>query len=218
MTKSAERQKSTRPRAGGREERTQALRQAIIDSAVKEFAANGYGGASLRVIASRTGIELGHLGYHFATKLELWQATVASLFDAMPDPSDLPPATTAAEARSNILRLITDYAAFCASHPEHIQIVFSESAAGGERLDWVARHYLNDIVAGITRHIDAAQGFGLLTALPGPAFVAALVGMSAINFALPPLRDILLSGGIDLGALEGLVAMLLPPVPGDEKS
>ncbi|WP_109901507.1 TetR/AcrR family transcriptional regulator [Zavarzinia aquatilis] len=203
-----------RPRKGkGREERTLALRQAIIESAIKEFAAKGYAGASLRMIAGRTGIELGHLGYHFATKLELWQAAAAALFDVMPAPGDLPPATSAAEASANIIRLIGDYASFCVSHPEHIQIVFSESPMGGERLDWLADNYLNAIVAGIALHLDAAHRFGVLREIPASIFIAAMVGISAINFALPPLRDILLRGGLDLGPMQDLLLRFLPPGP-----
>lgn len=203
-----------RPRATtGRVERTQALRNAIIDSAIKEFAAKGYSGASLRVIAGRTGIELGHLGYHFSTKMELWQAAVAALFDAMPRADAIPRATNAAEASANVGRLIVEYASFCITHPEHIQIVFGESAAGGERLDWVARHYLDDTVAGLTRHIEAAHEFGVITNLPASVFIAAMVGMSAINFALPPLRDILLGGGLDMNTMQTLLGRLLPTAP-----
>ncbi|MCW0181196.1 MAG: TetR/AcrR family transcriptional regulator [Zavarzinia sp.] len=197
----------------GRTERTQALRSAIIDSAIKEFAAKGYAGASLRMIAGRTGIELGHLGYHFSTKMDLWQAAVAALFDAMPKAADIPLATTPAEASANVGQLIVDYASFCITHPEHIQIVFGESAAGGERLDWVARHYLDDTVAGLARHIDAAHRFGVLANVPASVFIAAMVGMSAINFALPPLRDILLGGGLDLGMMQTLLGRLLPAEP-----
>lgn len=215
MSKDADTTARTRkPRKGtGREERTQALRQAIVDSAIKEFAAKGYAGASLRMIAGRTGIELGHLGYHFATKLELWQAAAAALFDLMPAPGDLPPATSAAEASANIIRLIGDYASFCVSHPEHIQIVFSESPTGGERLDWLAENYLNTIVAGLGQHLDAAHRFGVLRDIPASIFIAAMVGISAINFALPPLRDILLRGGLDLGPMQDLLLRFLPPPP-----
>lgn len=209
MSDPANKPRRRQPRSAGREERTQALRQAIIDSAIAEFAALGYGGASLRSIAGKTGIELGHLGYHFSTKMELWQAAVASIFDDMPKPGEVPLPQSADEARITVSRLIGDYASFCISHPEHIQIVFSESAAGGERMDWITQHYLNDIVAGFTRHIEAVHRLGVLTAIEPGIFISALVGMSAINFALPPLRDALMGGGISPDALARLLATLI---------
>ncbi|PWR23997.1 TetR/AcrR family transcriptional regulator [Zavarzinia compransoris] len=209
MPDPAKKPRRRQPRSLGREERTQALRQAIVDSAIAEFAALGYGGASLRSISARTGIELGHLGYHFSTKMELWQAAVASIFDAMPKPADQPVAETPAEARATVARLIADYASFCLSHPEHIQIVFSEAAAGGERMDWITRHYLNDIVSGFSHHIEAVHRQGVLKTIEPAIFISALVGISAINFALPPLRDVLMGGGIGADALAKLLSTLV---------
>ncbi|MCF4165099.1 TetR/AcrR family transcriptional regulator [Zavarzinia compransoris] len=206
----------------GREERTRALRQAIIESAASEFAAQGYGGASLRSIASRTGIELGHLGYHFSTKMELWQAAVTHIFEAIPKASEIPLAEDEDEARSSIARMAMDYAAYTEAHPEHIHIVFSESAAGGERLDWLADHFLNDVVRGLRGHIERASKLGVLAATDASIVLAALVGVSAINFALPKLRDILLGGGVTLETLNNFLDTLSassmtdePPKSGD---
>ncbi|MDD3444234.1 MAG: TetR/AcrR family transcriptional regulator [Zavarzinia sp.] len=200
----------------GREERTQALRQAIVDSAIGEFAAHGYGGASLRSIAARTGIELGHLGYHFSTKLELWQAAVATIFEAMPSVDAVPLPESADEARETITRLISEYSGFCMARPERVQIVFSESAAGGERLEWLAEHHLGRIVDGLNRHVAAAHRFGVLTSVDASIFIAALVGMSAINFGLPKLRDILLGGGLDRAAYATFISTILSTDKGGE--
>ncbi|MFA5121657.1 TetR/AcrR family transcriptional regulator [Zavarzinia sp.] len=194
-----------RPRpATDREERTQALRSAILESAIAEFAAHGYGGASLRAIAARTGIELGHLGYHFSTKLELWQAAVAAIFEAMPSPEAVPLPETAEQAVTSLSTLVRNYADFCVSHPEHIQIVFGESPAGGERLQWLSDNFLNPVVQGFNRHIEAARNLGIAGAVPPSLMIAALVGISAINFALPELRDTL---RLDAISTESFAAM-----------
>lgn len=200
----------------GREERTRALRQAIIESAASEFAAQGYGGASLRSIASRTGIELGHLGYHFSTKMELWQAAVSHIFETIPISADIPLASNADGARASIIKMALDYAAFSQAHPEHIHIVFSEAAAGGERLDWLADKFLNKVVEGLRSHIEHAHNLGVITAANASIVLAALVGISAINFALPKLRDILLGGGVTLDALHNFLDSLSSPKPSDE--
>ncbi|RHW23824.1 TetR/AcrR family transcriptional regulator [Nocardioides immobilis] len=46
-------------------------RRRIVDAAAGEFAENGYGGASLRRIATAAGLQLGSLYFHFKTKDEL---------------------------------------------------------------------------------------------------------------------------------------------------
>lgn len=196
--------------ATDREERTLALRSAILESAIEEFATKGYAGASLRAIAAKTGIELGHLGYHFSTKLELWQAAVAAIFEDFPDIENMPLPADAAEALGHVTQIVSGYAAFALSHPEHIQIVFSESPAGGERLTWIAENYLNGIVASITRQLEAAQRLGVLEAVPVGIFFSAMVGVSAINFALPHLRDILAGREMSIEDLQAGLARLLP--------
>lgn len=195
-----------------REERTLALRSGILESAIEEFATKGYAGASLRAIAGKTGIELGHLGYHFSTKLELWQAAVAAIFEGFPDIRALPLPNNAAEAATNMSRIVAGYAAFALSHPEHIQIVFSESPAGGERLAWIAENFLNGIVADVSRQLEAAKGFGVLEAVPVNIFFSAMVGVSAINFALPHLRDILAGHEMTIDELLAIASQLFPQV------
>lgn len=46
-------------------------RQAIVRAAIDLFAAQGYGGASLRTIGAAAGIEKGHLTYYFRAKDDL---------------------------------------------------------------------------------------------------------------------------------------------------
>ena len=46
-------------------------RRRIVDAAAGEFAQHGYGGASLRRIATAAGLQLGSLYFHFKTKDEL---------------------------------------------------------------------------------------------------------------------------------------------------
>ncbi|RJF87719.1 TetR/AcrR family transcriptional regulator [Oleomonas cavernae] len=196
--------------ATDREERTLALRSAILESAIEEFATKSYAGASLRAIAAKTGIELGHLGYHFSTKLELWQAAVSAIFESFPDIRSMDPPANAAEAAMNMTRVVAGYASFALSHPEHIQIVFSEAPAGGERLAWIADNFLDGIVADVSRQLEAAQRFGVLAAVPVSIFFSAMVGVSAINFALPHLRDIFSGQAMTIEELLVTLARLIP--------
>jgi AcrR family transcriptional regulator len=51
-------------------------RRRILDAASHEFAVHGYGGASLRRIATAAGLKVGSLYFHFPTKDELVSATL----------------------------------------------------------------------------------------------------------------------------------------------
>lgn len=51
-------------------------RRRILDAASHEFAVHGYGGASLRRIASAAGLQVGSLYFHFPTKDDLVVATL----------------------------------------------------------------------------------------------------------------------------------------------
>ena len=67
---------------GGRrtQERGVLTRQALLDSALHEFAAAGFDAASTRAIAARAGVRQGQLTYHFDSKDVLWRAAVDHLF------------------------------------------------------------------------------------------------------------------------------------------
>ncbi|WP_179474702.1 TetR/AcrR family transcriptional regulator [Mycolicibacterium vinylchloridicum] len=71
-------------------------RRRILDVSARVFAEHGYGGASLRRIASEAGLQVGSLYFHFRTKDELVAATLVdgvgtaraalqAAIDAVPD-------------------------------------------------------------------------------------------------------------------------------------
>src|SRR5882757_5996217 len=67
-------------RARRMQERGDITRQALLDSALHEFAAAGFDAASTRAIAARAGVRQGQLTYHFESKDVLWRAAVDHLF------------------------------------------------------------------------------------------------------------------------------------------
>ena len=56
------------------------IRQALLESALVEFGAKGFDGASTRAIASRVQAHQPQINYHFETKTALWMAAVNYLF------------------------------------------------------------------------------------------------------------------------------------------
>ena len=56
------------------------IREALLESALIEFGAKGFDGASTRAIASRVQAHRPQINYHFESKTALWTAAVDHLF------------------------------------------------------------------------------------------------------------------------------------------
>lgn len=66
-----------------REEKNQQTRQRILDSAMAEFAQQGYGAGSMNTISNAGGLSKGILYHYFETKDELYLACVEACFQAL---------------------------------------------------------------------------------------------------------------------------------------
>ena len=66
-----------------REEKNQQTRRRIMDSALAEFAANGYGGSSVNTICAAQGISKGIVYHYFESKDELYLACVEECFQCL---------------------------------------------------------------------------------------------------------------------------------------
>src|SRR5829696_2421348 len=61
------------------------IREQLLESALVEFGAKGFDGASTRAIARRIDAHQPQINYHFASKEALWAAAVDHLFGMLGD-------------------------------------------------------------------------------------------------------------------------------------
>src|ERR1700691_3921284 len=103
------------------------IREALLESALVEFGAKGFDGASTRSIARRVEAHQPQINYHFESKAALWTAAVDYLFGLLGQalggviPADLTGVDVpqvAAGFAEGIRRFVT----FAAEHPELNQI------------------------------------------------------------------------------------------------
>src|SRR6266436_3022875 len=115
------------------------IREALLESALVEFGAKGFDGASTRAIAARVQAHQPQINYHFESKTALWTAAVDYLFGLLRTAmaGALPAKTTetgmpalAAGFAEGIRRLVR----FVAAHPELNQIMVHEGTAPSDRL------------------------------------------------------------------------------------
>ncbi|MEM7140997.1 MAG: TetR/AcrR family transcriptional regulator [Actinomycetota bacterium] len=143
-----------------RQARSEAVRRALLDAAVKEFAACGFEGASTRAIATRAGTHQPQITYHFTSKEELWRAAVDHLFGQMNEmlaeslaPEGDTPAIATREGLASAIRAIVRGAA---QLPELHRIMVQEATADSERLAWIVDRHIRpsvDVVVGAWREM-----------------------------------------------------------------
>jgi len=105
-----------------RKNNAELTRQKILASAVKQFGAHGFQGASLRTIVSEAGVNLAAANYHFGSKAKLYFAVIENYFEMTRDirlqnlsDTDLLP-----ETRGRLKALVRGYIA------PHINLVITE--------------------------------------------------------------------------------------------
>jgi TetR/AcrR family transcriptional regulator len=64
------------------------IREALLESALAEFGAKGFDGASTRAIARRVQVHQPQINYHFESKAALWTAAVDYLFGLLGEALD----------------------------------------------------------------------------------------------------------------------------------
>jgi AcrR family transcriptional regulator len=116
-------------------------RASLLDAAIHEFAAHGFDGASTRAIATRAGVHQPQINYHFESKLDLWRAAVALLFEELEVESTARMKGVRGQ-RATLEAAVSAFVHHAARRPELNRIMVHESGAPSERLDWLVTTYV----------------------------------------------------------------------------
>ena len=110
-----------------REEKNQQTRRRIMDSALAELAANGYGGSSVNTICAAQGISKGIVYHYFESKDELYLACVEECFQCLTAHlSAALPEEDAGAVEDQLGRYFSARMAFFQEHPIY-QSIFCEA-------------------------------------------------------------------------------------------
>jgi TetR/AcrR family transcriptional regulator len=196
------------------------IRQDLLESALVEFGAKGFEGASTRAIASRVQAHQPQINYHFESKTALWTAAVNYLFgllgealgDVLPTKlTELDAPQLAAAFADAIRRLVR----FAAEHPELNQIMVHEGTAASDRLTWMTETHVKPVFDAIRPAWQILRDAGVAAPIDSEILYYVLIGAASLPYVnAPEVR--LLTGQdpkspawIDAHA-NGLVAILLP--------
>ncbi len=196
------------------------IREALLESALIEFGAKGFDGASTRAIAARVQAHQPQINYHFESKTALWTAAVDHLFGLLREtfqgvfpakPTEIGMPALAAGFADGIRRLVR----FVAAHPELNQIMVHEGTAPSERLTWLTETHVKPFFNAIGPAWQMLRDAGVAAPIDSEILYYLLVGgaslpyVNAAEVRLLTGRDPKSPTWIDAHA-DGLVSILLP--------
>jgi TetR/AcrR family transcriptional regulator len=214
-----ERKTSTPNKVRLRRTRTD-IREALLESALVEFGAKGFDGASTRTIASRVQAHQPQINYHFETKTALWKAAVDHLFGLLREAFDgvapaKPTEVDVPRLAAAFADAIRRFVRFAAEHPELNQIMVHEGTADSDRLTWMTKTHVKPVFDAIRPVWQILRDAGVAAPIDSEILYYVLIGAASLPYVnAPEVR--LLTGQdpksptwIDAHA-NGLVAILLP--------
>ena len=196
------------------------IREALLESALVEFGAKGFDGASTRAIASRVQAHQPQINYHFESKTALWTAAVDYLFGLLREtfrgvfpakPTEIGMPVLAAGYADGIRRFVR----FAAAHPELNQIMVHEGTAPSDRLTWLTETHVRPLFNGIRPAWQMLRDAGVAAPIDSEILYYVLIGAASLPYVnasevrLLTGRDPDDHTWIDAHA-DGLVAILLP--------
>ena len=196
------------------------IREALLGSALVEFGAKGFDGASTRAIARRVEAHQPQINYHFESKAGLWTAAVDYLFELLGEAlkGGIPARISAGDV-SQLAAAFADgirrFVGFAAEHPELNQIMVHEGTAASDRLAWITTTHVKPFFDGIRPAWQTLREAGVAAPIDHEILYYVLVGAASLPYVnVPEVR--LLTGRdpsspkwIDAHA-DGLVTILLP--------
>ena len=195
-------------------------REELLKSALVEFGAKGFDGASTRAIAARIEAHQPQINYHFESKAALWTAAVeyvfGLLYEAMwgvlpADTADVEIPERAGAFAEGIRRFVT----FAAEHPELNQIIVVEGTTATDRSIWMTKTYVKPFFRGIRPAWQVLREAGVAAPIDHEILYYVLIGGASLPYVNPPEVRLLTGRNpndpkwIEAHA-EGLVAILLP--------
>ena len=182
-----------RPGRPSRSDQLQVDYDACLDRAIEGFAERGFDGVSLREIAAEAGVSHGLLNARYGTKLGLWTAAVDHGMERLRRRMIESQAQWAPDAdlEQQVLATCIDFLEAVADFPAIVQLINSEGARGGERLDHITETFMRGRIWPLTTLLQEGRAKGIFRNVPVMIpFTLVAHGAGAL-VALRPMMDTL---------------------------
>jgi TetR/AcrR family transcriptional regulator len=182
-----------KPRAGSRHQPEQ-TRQAILDAAADEFAAEGIAGARTEAIARAAGVNKALLYYYFNDKEALYGAVLDRVFAGLHHvvqeqlDRDLPP-------REKILAYAGAHFDYIASSPMYPRLVMREMMHMGRNypphIPAIVRRYFKPMAKQLSEVIRRGIAAGEFRPVDPLQFIPSMVALNVFYFSSAPVMRLL---------------------------
>jgi AcrR family transcriptional regulator len=191
----------------------------LLESALVEFGAKGFDGASTRSIALRADAHQPQINYHFASKEALWFAAVDHLFGLLREQLAEVPSLAGTDDPARLASAFADavrrFVRFAAAHPELNQIMVHEATEDSDRLHWMVDRHVRPIYNATRAAWQRLRDAGIAAPIDAALVHYVIVGAASLPFVDAPEARLLIGAEptdpawVDAHAA-GLVATLLP--------
>lgn len=163
-------------------------REMILQAALREFAEQGYDGATTASIARRVGVTQPLVHYHFGSKEALWRATVESLFTRLEKRvADSEREVQGMGPAARLVTLTYDFIDFFIEHPEMSRLMVNEGIVHSPRLSWLVDAYLRPMFRKWEGFLLEGKEAGLIKPIPNSFILMAFLGALQNFFDVAPL-------------------------------
>ncbi len=160
----------------------------ILQAALREFAEQGYEGATTASIARRVGVTQPLVHYHFGSKQALWRATVDSLFTALNERIALAEKDVAGMGpAARLITLTYDFIEFLVENPELARLMVNEGVVHTPRLTWLVDNHIRPMFRKWEGFVDEGKRAGLIKDIHNAYILFAFLGALEHFFDLAPL-------------------------------
>ena len=157
----------------------------ILARGLAAFAELGYDGASVRELARRLGVSHNFINDRYGSKQQFWQAVIDRSLVAQVARLGAVLNVTGEDELARLRNLVHAFHEANVREPDLPRILQYESMRGGQRLEYVFRHYLVPIRDAVGPLVQRLIDQGRVRPFPIDVMVYAVVAMNSVNAEVP---------------------------------
>ena len=157
----------------------------ILARGLATFAELGYEGASVRELARRLGVSHNFINDRYGSKEHFWRAAIDHSMSAQVGRLREALAGSDGDDLARLRNLVHAFHQGNVAQPDLPRIMKYEAMRGGERLEYVFRHYLAPIRGAVAPIVERLIEQGRVRPFPIDVMVYAVVAMNSVNAEVP---------------------------------
>jgi TetR/AcrR family transcriptional regulator len=157
----------------------------ILARGLAAFAELGYDGASVRELARRLGVSHNFINDRYGSKEQFWRAVIDRSLTAQVARLRAVLTVSGEDDVARLRSLVHAFHQANVAEPSLPRIMKYEAILGGERLEYVFRHYLVPVRDAVAPIVQRLVEDGRVRPFPIDVMVYAVVAMTSVNAEVP---------------------------------